>query len=112
LVYIFTYVISTWCAIELAYFSLLCRPFSQYWAVPVQNPECATYSIYSKIQMTFNISSDLMIAIFPLTIFYRSQLPLKRKLLLMAVFSLGYFCVIAAILNKPSSSAFPHFVPP
>lgn len=86
--------------IEVCYYGVLCRPFSQYWAVPADNPQCATYSTYSKIQMVFNISSDLMIITLPSSIIYRSALPLKRKIALMGLFMMGIFTILAAILNK------------
>lgn len=94
------YGICGFCVIEICYYAVLCRPFSQYWAVPTNNSQCATYATYSKIQMAFNISSDLMIILVPTSIIYRSMLPLKRKIALIGLFSLGVFTILAAILNK------------
>ncbi|KAI9743641.1 MAG: hypothetical protein M1818_002957 [Claussenomyces sp. TS43310] len=84
----------------ILFFGVLCRPFSQYWAVPVWNEQCATYTTYSKIQMAFNISSDLGIILLPSTVLYQSGLPLRRKIILTCLFSLGIFTIICAILNK------------
>lgn len=86
--------------IMICYYTILCRPFTQYWALPVKNPQCATYATYSKIQMSFNISSDVFIILMPTSIIGRSKLPMKRKAILMVVFSLGVFTIICAILNK------------
>lgn len=94
------YVAMGYIVIMVCYYLVLCRPFNQYWALPVQNSECATYSTYSKIQMCFNISSDIFIILMPTSIIYRSRLPIKRKAVLMMVFSLGFFTIICAILNK------------
>ena len=102
---VFLYLLSGYVAlgyivIMICYYTILCRPFNQYWAMPVSNPECATYSTYSKIQMSFNISSDIAIILLPCSILYRSKLPLKRKILLIGLFSLGTFTILCAILNK------------
>ena len=86
--------------IQLVYYVGVCRPFSQYWAVPVKNEQCATYSHYSIVQMTFNISSDAALIIIPVRMFMIAHLPLKRKAVLIAVFSMAGFTIIAAILNK------------
>ncbi len=95
-----TYVALGLAVIEICYYGVLCRPFSQYWAVPVDNLQCATYSTYSKIQMVFNISSDLMIITLPSSVIYRSALPFKRKVALIGLFLMGMFTILAAILNK------------
>lgn len=94
------YVATGYVVIMICYYAILCQPFHQYWALPVHNAQCATYSTYSKIQMSFNISSDLFIILMPTSIIARSKLPLKRKAILMVVFSLGIFTIICAILNK------------
>lgn len=94
------YVAIGFLVIEICYFAVLCKPFSQYWAMPVENSECATYANYSKIQMVFNISSDLGIILLPTSILWRSGLPRKRKILLTGLFSLGVFTILCAILNK------------
>jgi hypothetical protein len=50
--------------------------------------------------MTFNISSDVALIIIPVRMFMIAHLPLKRKAVLIAVFSMAGFTIIAAILNK------------
>lgn len=40
-----------------------------------------------------NISTDIMIIALPMPVFLQSQLPLKRKVILCAVFALGGFSV-------------------
>ncbi|KAH7327470.1 hypothetical protein BKA65DRAFT_435157 [Rhexocercosporidium sp. MPI-PUGE-AT-0058] len=93
--------------IEIMYFSVLCNPFSQYWAVPVTNPECATYHKYSVVQMVFNISSDVGLILTPLPMVWVAQLPLKRKLILTFIFGLASFTVMAALMNKYYNFASP-----
>jgi hypothetical protein len=86
--------------IEIVYFGVLCRPFDQYWAMPVENPECATYHKYSIIQMVFNISSDLWLVASPMPLVHQSKFPMKRKIVLGTMFALALITILAAILNK------------
>ncbi|KAI9650656.1 hypothetical protein NHQ30_000676 [Ciborinia camelliae] len=101
------YIVVGYIAIMLVYYVGVCRPFKQYWAVPVQDEQCATYSHYSIVQMAFNISSDLGLILIPLRMFYIARLPARRKAILMAVFSLAVFTILAAILNKYYNFASP-----
>lgn len=50
--------------------------------------------------MIFNITSDIFLIVIPLRMFAIARLPMKRKIVLMAVFSMAGFTIIAAILNK------------
>lgn len=68
--------------------------------MPVKDEQCATYAHYSQVQVVFNISSDMALIGIPLCMFWIARLPLKRKVILMAVFSMAGFTIIAAILNK------------
>ena len=47
-----------------------------------------------------NISSDLFMLCIPVPLIIRTRLPLKRKLVLCALFSAGIIVVIIAILNR------------
>ncbi|KAK5140574.1 hypothetical protein LTR04_002935 [Oleoguttula sp. CCFEE 6159] len=93
--------------IEICYFAVWCRPFSQYWAMPVQDPQCATYVHYDYMQVVFNISSDAMMLAIPIPLIWKAQVPLRRKVVLLGVFSLGVLIIIAAILNKYNNLASP-----
>lgn len=94
------YVVLGLVAIEVPYFFVLCRPFSQYWAMPVHNPQCASYLHYCIIQMVFNVSSDLLMLLIPLPFVINAHVPPAKKVLLVGIFSLGIFVILAAILNK------------
>ncbi|KAJ9604334.1 hypothetical protein H2200_011168 [Cladophialophora chaetospira] len=87
-------------AIEIPYFFILCRPFSQYWAMPVHNQQCANYWTYCIIQVVFNVSSDLLMLAVPIPFIVGARVPKAKKALLVAIFSLGIFVILAAILNK------------
>ncbi|KAJ5243458.1 uncharacterized protein N7469_001785 [Penicillium citrinum] len=101
------YVVLGFAVIEITYYAVYCRPFSQYWAMPVSNPQCATYQHYSITQAVFNISSDAFMFAIPIPLIVKAKLPRRRKLLLLLVMSLGLFTIIAAILNKYFNFASP-----
>lgn len=86
--------------IEITYYGVYCRPFSQYWAMPVENEQCATYRNYSITQAVFNISSDAAMLVVPIPVLAKAQLNRRKTLLLGCVMSLGLFVIVAAILNK------------
>jgi hypothetical protein len=90
--YVGGYVAVGWLATEIAFFTA-CRPFNGYWAVPPPDPQCTTLAHYAIIQGCFNISGDLMIIFIPLPIIASLQLPLKQKVMLGVVFSMGFFVV-------------------
>jgi hypothetical protein len=50
--------------------------------------------------MVFNISSDLWLILAPMPLVRSARLPLKRKIVLVCMFSLAGVTIIAAILNK------------
>lgn len=95
--------------IELTYFFALCRPFQQYWAVPVKNPQCANYFYYCIIQMVFNVSSDILMLFIPLPFIINSKIPPMKRAMLIAIFSLGIFVILAAVLNKYYNFALPNY---
>ncbi|QDS76194.1 hypothetical protein FKW77_008228 [Venturia effusa] len=95
--------------IESTYFFTLCRPFTQYWAVPVKNPQCATYFYYCIIQMVFNISSDILMLFIPVPFILNSKVPPMKRAMLIAIFSLGIFVILAAVLNKYYNFALPYY---
>ncbi|KAK5652655.1 hypothetical protein OQA88_10249 [Cercophora sp. LCS_1] len=72
--------------------TLWCGPVEGYWAVPVQNSECATYYKHMIFATSFNITSDVMLLCIPIPIVVQSRIPLKRKVLLC--------CILIAILNR------------
>lgn len=95
--------------IELTYFFALCLPFHQYWAVPVKNPQCANYFYYCIIQMVFNISSDILMLFIPLPFIINSKVPPMKRFMLISIFSLGTFVILAAVLNKYYNFALPNY---
>nr|OQO29396.1 hypothetical protein B0A51_02214 [Rachicladosporium sp. CCFEE 5018] len=87
-----------------------CRPFEGYWALPVQQDQCATYYHHLIFATPWNISADLMLLTIPFRIIPGLQLPMRRKVLLLCVLGLGVFNILAAILNRYYNFAHPDSV--
>jgi hypothetical protein len=97
--YLAIYVAVGWASSEIAFFTA-CRPFVGYWAMPPPNPQCTTLQHYAIVQACFNISSDTLMLFIPLPLITRLNMPLKQKFVLMIIFSMGIFVILAAILTK------------
>ncbi|KAF5962741.1 integral membrane protein PTH11 [Fusarium bulbicola] len=98
--FVAAYVTTGLVIMEILYFGVWCRPFNQYWAVPPKNTQCSAATNHLITNAVINITSDIMIILIPMPIFLKSQLPLKRKAVLVGVFALGSFTILSAILNK------------
>jgi hypothetical protein len=105
-----TYVVVTYCVMFILYFGVWCRPFHDYWAVPTDNVQCTTALNHLITNLSFNLSSDLMIIAIPLPLLLKQHLELKKKLLMIFPFTLGFFSMICAILSKYSSFTDPYSV--
>jgi membrane-bound acyltransferase YfiQ involved in biofilm formation len=90
--FVAAYVLVGWIAVQIAFFTA-CRPFNGYWAVPPPNPQCTTLEHYAIVQAVFNISSDLLIIAVPIPMIVSLSLPLKQKIGLGLLFSMGTFVV-------------------
>lgn len=101
------YVVIGFFVIMVTYYGIYCRPFEQYWAMPVTDMQCATYQHYSITQAVFNISSDAAMLVVPIPLLMKTQMKPMRRFLLFCVMSLGVFTIIAAILNKYFNFASP-----
>ncbi|KAJ9617999.1 uncharacterized protein PV06_09269 [Exophiala oligosperma] len=102
------YVVLTYIVMEVCYFGVWCRPFHDYWKTPTDNTQCTTALHHLIMNLTFNLTSDILILSIPLPLFLTSHLESKRKLLLVFPFSLGIFTMICAILSKVASFKHPY----
>ncbi|EQB47680.1 hypothetical protein CGLO_13148 [Colletotrichum gloeosporioides Cg-14] len=93
------YVVIGWAATQITMFSA-CHPFTDYWAVPPSNPQCATFETYAILQAWFNISSDMLMLMVPLPLIIRMTVSWKQKVVLVFIFSLGICVIVAAFLTK------------
>ena len=94
------YVAIGYVVMQILYTTVWCRPFYNYWSVPVANPQCATAQNHLIVNFVLNVSSDFMILAIPLPLLIRTKLPPRKKLALVAVFSLGLFVIVSATLSK------------
>ncbi|BAE63811.1 unnamed protein product [Aspergillus oryzae RIB40] len=83
------YVVISFIVIEVLFLGVWCRPISHYWELEAEDFQCSTYFNHLITTTVLNISSDLMMLCIPLPLFIRSHLPLKQKVAVCAVFSLG-----------------------
>ncbi|KAH7093578.1 hypothetical protein FB567DRAFT_411664, partial [Paraphoma chrysanthemicola] len=102
------YVILGFVVIEILYFAAWCRPITEYWTIPTSNTQCTALINHRITKAVFNLSSDVIMLVIALQMLIRSLLPLKRKLILCGIFSLGIFVIIASILNSYYSFVNPY----
>ncbi|KAI1756185.1 hypothetical protein F4782DRAFT_526740 [Xylaria castorea] len=93
---------------EILYFAVWCRPFSQYWAVPPRSIQCSAATNHLITNAVFNISSDLFIIAIPMPVFLQINIPTRKKVILCCVFALGLFTIGAAVANKYYSFTEPY----
>ncbi|KAJ8112244.1 hypothetical protein OPT61_g5352 [Boeremia exigua] len=101
------YVAIAFVIMEILYFGVWCRPFAQYYAVPTNSTQCSAATNHLITNAVFNISTDLIILSIPMPLLFKVRLPKKNKLVLIGIFLIGLFTVVAAILNKYYSFANP-----
>lgn len=69
-------------------------------AVPTPNVQCSAAIHHLITNAVFNISSDTLILAVALPMFIKTKLPLRKKVAIVGIFSLGSFVILCAILNK------------
>lgn len=97
--YLAIYVGCGWLASEIAFFTA-CRPFEGYWGMPPPDAQCTTLQYYAIVQGCFNITSDLLMLCVPIPLVLNLKVALQQKIVLLLIFSLGLFVVVAALLTK------------
>ncbi|KAK0741560.1 hypothetical protein B0T18DRAFT_330812 [Schizothecium vesticola] len=104
------YCVLGFAVMETLYLGVWCRPMTNYWAVPIPpgNDQCKSYHNHLITLTAFHISSDILILAIPLPMIMRARLPLRQKLVLCFVFSLGLLVVLLAILNRYYNFVLPH----
>lgn len=75
------------------YLGVWCQPLNNYWAVPTPNPQCDTATNHLITNAVLNISSDVIMLAIGFSLALKSKLPLKRKMIVNAIFALGIFIV-------------------
>ncbi|KAF2151554.1 hypothetical protein K461DRAFT_294460 [Myriangium duriaei CBS 260.36] len=85
---------------ELLFCFAWCWPFTNYWAVPTPNIQCSTYYHHLVTNAVFNLSTDLLLLLIVLPLFLKTKMPLRKKVAICGVFSMGIFNIVAAIVSK------------
>lgn len=98
------WVVTGYIAVQIAFFTA-CRPFKGYWGMPPPDPQCTTLEHYAIVQATFNLSSDVFIIAIPLPMLMSLALPLKQKIGLCVLFSMGTFVVSSSSCQNVASVA-------
>ncbi|KAK2751408.1 hypothetical protein FQN55_000681 [Onygenales sp. PD_40] len=93
------YVGLTFVATELSLF-LICRPITNYWAVPTPDYQCSSYQYYEIVNGCLSITGDIFMLLVAIPLLMTVRLPLKQKVILILLFGLGIFVIIAALLTK------------
>jgi hypothetical protein len=75
-----------------------CRPIRSYWDPDVQ-PICINMRITLVAMAALNSFSDFLVYLYPMKPLWRLRLPLKQKLGLMFLFSVGLVVCIAGVLR-------------
>lgn len=101
------YVAFGFVVMEILYFAAWCRPFHEYWSIAPHSSQCTALTNHRIVNAVFNISSDLIMLCIAIPMFIRSLLPLKRKLILCCIFSLGIFVVGGVHIDGECSLIFP-----
>jgi hypothetical protein len=104
------YVAIGFVVMEVLYFGVWCRPFNQYWAVPTNSKQCSAATNHLITNAVFNISSDFIILSIPMPLLFKVRLPKKNKFILVGIFMIGAFTLVAAALNKYYSFSNPYGV--
>lgn len=62
--------------------------------------QCWSYFNYQVIEAAFNISSDIFVLAIAIPILVKMQVPFLQRAILIAIFGMGVFIILAAILTK------------
>ncbi|KAH8434487.1 uncharacterized protein LDX57_012132 [Aspergillus melleus] len=76
-----------------------CRPISRSWDVFITNGTCLNTRLITLVAGAINAVSDLLILILPQRRIWGLQSPLRKKLAVSGLFSLGLFACIASIVR-------------
>lgn len=80
-----------------------CQPFDHYWQVrPDPGPSCRSGYANLITMGTCDVITDLLLIAFPVPIILTAQMPLKRKLGLVALFCLSAILIIITCYRVPS----------
>lgn len=62
--------------------------------------QCSSYQYYEIVQGCLSISADIFMLVVAIPMMVQVRVPLKQKMILIILFGMGVFVIVAAILNK------------
>lgn len=65
-----------------------------------QPDQCSSYQYYEIIQGCIHITADICMLIIAIPLLMKVRVPVKQKLILLVIFGMGIFVIVAAILTK------------
>ena len=91
-VYIVGGIVAAWATHIVLETFLICRPLSMNWD-PAAGGHCGNRNVMFVVAGATNMVTDIMVMALPIPALWKLQMPMIRKIGLMAVFSLGRLCV-------------------
>ncbi|KAL0934186.1 uncharacterized protein CTRU02_210985 [Colletotrichum truncatum] len=91
-------VIGAWAVSQVLIATFTCIPVEGFWNKTIQ-AKCIPSQPQWYINAAGNIATDVAVFALPLPIFWHLSLPRKQRLLLMGIFSLGFFTVAISVVR-------------
>ncbi|KZL87791.1 integral membrane protein [Colletotrichum incanum] len=91
-------IVGAWSTSQLFISALQCMPVSGFWDKSVK-AKCIPNQPQWYVNAAGNIITDVAVFALPMPIFWHLSLPRKQKILLMGIFSLGFFTVAISIVR-------------
>ncbi|EQB55417.1 hypothetical protein GCG54_00014919 [Colletotrichum gloeosporioides] len=91
-------VVGAWAVSQLLIATFTCIPVEGFWDKTIK-AYCIPNQPQWYVNAAGNIATDVAVFALPLPIFWHLSLPRKQKLLLMGIFSLGFFTVAVSIVR-------------
>ncbi|CAK7230735.1 hypothetical protein SEUCBS140593_007688 [Sporothrix eucalyptigena] len=76
-----------------------CIPVAGAWTLTDNNAHCYTFVNFLYASTAINVTTDLILCIAPIPLFWRLQLPQRQKIMISVLFFLGGFACIASIIR-------------
>ncbi|KAL8860788.1 MAG: hypothetical protein Q9178_002818 [Gyalolechia marmorata] len=69
-------------------------------AMRVSGNQCWSYYNYEIVEGCFNVSADISLLVVGLPLLFKARIPLQQKVILLFIFGMGMFVIVAALLCK------------
>ncbi|EME86699.1 uncharacterized protein MYCFIDRAFT_99406, partial [Pseudocercospora fijiensis CIRAD86] len=79
-----------------------CVPVQAFWDHSIKHKTCQNRNALSMASTSLNMTTDIIIALLPLPVLNKLQLPSRQRFALMGVFALAGLVVIISILRLPA----------